>query len=80
MTRSRRFFKLLAGHCHRGRDGALRRPRRVQWRNMRSDSHVIKHLFSPLNADWDGAARHPYQMVTVFTCHPSSVGSSTLAD
>jgi hypothetical protein len=27
------------------------------------DSRVIEHLFSPLNAGWDGAAHHPYQMV-----------------
>jgi hypothetical protein len=46
-----------------GRDGALRRPRRVQWRNRYFDSYAIEHLFSPLNAGWDGAARHPYQTI-----------------
>jgi hypothetical protein len=44
-----------------GRDGALRRPRSVQRRNMRCDPHILQYLFSPLNAGWDGAARHPYQ-------------------
>jgi hypothetical protein len=45
---------------HVGRDGALRRPRRVQRRNIECDSHFLEHSFSPLNAGWDGAARHPY--------------------
>jgi len=26
----------------------------------RCDSHLIEHSISPLNAVWDGAARHPY--------------------
>jgi hypothetical protein len=38
----------------------LRRPRRVQRRNRSYDSQIIDHLFSPLDAGWDGAARHPY--------------------
>ena len=47
------------------RCGALRRPRRVQRRNRNCDPHVVEHSFSPLNAGWDGAARHPYQMGAV---------------
>jgi hypothetical protein len=42
-----------------GRDGALRRPRRVQRRNMRCDSFAL-HAFRPLDAGGDGAARRPY--------------------
>jgi hypothetical protein len=45
--------------------GALRRPRRVQRRSGRFDSHVIRHWFSPLNAGWDGAARRPHLMLVV---------------
>jgi len=38
--------------------GALRRPRRVQRRNLECDSRVLEHSFSPpLDAGWDGAAR-----------------------
>jgi hypothetical protein len=52
-------------YCHRGR-GALRRLRRVQRRNRHYDSHVMEHLFSPLDAGWDGAPRHSYQMVVMW--------------
>jgi hypothetical protein len=45
------------------RDGALRRPRRVQRRNMESDSGRPEHSFSPLNAGWDIAARRPYHTI-----------------
>jgi hypothetical protein len=44
-----------------GRGGAPRCPRRVQRRNIECDSHVTDHSFSPLNAGWEGAARHRYQ-------------------
>jgi hypothetical protein len=27
------------------------------------ESHILDHSFSPLNAGWDGAARHSYQVV-----------------
>src|SRR6185437_15165627 len=42
-----------------GRDGALRRPRRVQRRNGNLSTRS-KILFRPLNADGDAAARRPY--------------------
>jgi hypothetical protein len=45
-------------------DGALRRPRRVPRRNILYDSHLLAYSFSPRNAGWDGAARHPYQHET----------------
>jgi hypothetical protein len=57
---------LIDGRQLNSRDGTLRRQRRVQRRKMHGDSHVIQHSFSPLNAGWDGAARHPYQTVVVF--------------
>jgi hypothetical protein len=44
-----------------GRDGALRRPRRVQRRNNHCDGHVMEYSFSPLDAGWDGAAHRSYQ-------------------
>jgi hypothetical protein len=51
-----------------GRDGALRRPRRVQRRIGRRGSNTIEHSFSPLNTGWDGAARHPYLVLVEFRC------------
>jgi hypothetical protein len=39
------------------KDGALRRSRRVQRRNMKYDSDLLERSFSPLDAGWDGAAR-----------------------
>ena len=47
-----------------GRDGALRRPRRVQRRNERRDSHVPHGSFRPLHAGGDIAARCPYHEPT----------------
>jgi hypothetical protein len=46
----------------------LRRPRRVQRRNRECDSHVLERSFSPLNAGWDSAARHPYLSGVVSRC------------
>jgi len=48
-------------HCPTGRDSALRCPRGVQPRNRWFPSLIRLHLFGPLNAARDGAARHPYQ-------------------
>src|SRR5262249_25000130 len=44
-----------------GRDGALRRPRRVQRRNVSRSADVLTGSFRPLNAGGDIAARCPYQ-------------------
>jgi uncharacterized protein len=38
---------------------ALRSPRCVQRRQGHRDLHAIEHSFRPLNAVWDGTARHP---------------------
>jgi hypothetical protein len=43
-----------------GRDGALRRPRRVQRRNAEACSEVRTHSFRPLTAGGDSAARRPH--------------------
>jgi len=53
-------IKLSSDQVIRGLDGALRRPRIVQRRNNRYESHVFRRLLSPLIAGWDGAARRPY--------------------
>ena len=61
-ARPRRSEERLAGEPPAsGRDGALRRPRRVQRRNPECNSRVIELPFGPLNAGWDGAARRPCQ-------------------
>jgi len=45
-----------------GRDGALRCPRRVQRRNIESDSCLgNEHSFSPLYAGWDIETQCPCQ-------------------
>src|SRR5207249_6823713 len=46
------------------RDGALRRPRRVQRRNQRRDPHVRRGSFRPLHAGGDIAARCPYHSIS----------------
>jgi hypothetical protein len=56
-------FTGLESDVSPGRDGALRRPRRVQRRNGRFDAHVVGHSFRPLNAGGDIAARCSYQIV-----------------
>src|SRR6266404_8310513 len=53
-----------------GRDGALRRPRRVQRRNERCDPPVTRDSFRPLNAGGDIAARCPYQRLVRSTSIP----------
>src|SRR5438094_3142239 len=63
-------FKFSHGMPSIGRDGALRRPRRVQRRNERCDPAVTRDSFRPLHAGGDIAARCPYQRLVRSTSIP----------
>ena len=64
----------------------LRRPRRVQRRNIRCAGRVLQYSFGPLNAGWRSAptARHPCQhgersKVAVEPVFATLAGSPTMA-